>query len=357
MADWIELHDDVFGHRKTRKAARKLGIPCVHLVGHLASLWCWSRDRADDDGRLPGSTAEDIATAAEWDDGTEAFCTALLDANYLEIDADGLTYIVHDHAVYNERLIASRKHERERKRAWREKQKMSLGQPGLSQGQDGLSQMSQGQDGASAGQRDKTPMSQGETLDQPTNRPTNRPYINTQGSKEVTNPPTPTATVCPDVADDRAVPDVPNRGSKRPRLAQLEQHLATCYKKRLFPLTMHATHLDRVEETLAAIERDAAVCNPDLSWFTVVTNRLRTRAVDISDGPEHAYKQVSTILGYLAEDFALKAARKTGADATEPAATWTPPSDMGVPDKSEARLRWEAEQRKAKRKTGEDSHA
>lgn len=126
MAAWIESHQTIWEHPKTRKAARALDITVVQLVGHLHSLWHWAIDHAED-GNLSKYDRDDIALAARWDGDADAFVQALIDcgpgdtAGYLEPggpygppdqQATG-ELVLHDWWGYAGRLIVQRRTARE----------------------------------------------------------------------------------------------------------------------------------------------------------------------------------------------------------------------------------------------------
>lgn len=131
---WIESHQTVWEHAKTRKAARRLGIPAVQLVGHLHALWHWAIDHAED-GNLSKYDTEDIAIAARWDGDPDEFVDALThcgpgdSAGFLERGGaygdpgDSLVgeLVLHDWWDYAGKLIDRRRKDRERKAARRSK--------------------------------------------------------------------------------------------------------------------------------------------------------------------------------------------------------------------------------------------
>lgn len=115
---WIESHQELLTNPKTRRAAKRLGLPCVHLAGHLHALWWWALDHAFD-GDLSGFDAEDLADAAEWDGDPDELVKALVDcgpgerAGFLEVDgptADGRTaaLVLHDWGHFTAHLRARR---------------------------------------------------------------------------------------------------------------------------------------------------------------------------------------------------------------------------------------------------------
>lgn len=114
---WIESHQSLLDHPKTRKASRLLGIPRVHLVGHLHALWWWAIDAAED-GDISRFTVDDIELIVEWDGAAGAFVDALVNcgiggSGFLDRDGDRL--LIHDWDTYAGKLIGRRKADRERK--------------------------------------------------------------------------------------------------------------------------------------------------------------------------------------------------------------------------------------------------
>lgn len=125
---WIESHQSVREHPKTRKAARILGVRPVHLLGHLHALWHWALDMAED-GDLSKFDAEDLAIAADWDGDPDEFVEALVtcgpggSAGFLERDGacgnpeDDTRgdLVLHDWWEYAGKLIERRRRDRQRK--------------------------------------------------------------------------------------------------------------------------------------------------------------------------------------------------------------------------------------------------
>ena len=121
---WIELHQSVFRHGKTRRAAGLLRISRITLVGHLTSLWCWALDALPPSGGPVA--AADIALGAEWPGDPDRLLRALLAAGYIEQRRrDGLYYL-HDWDRYAGRLHQRRILARERKRRERVKTKLNV---------------------------------------------------------------------------------------------------------------------------------------------------------------------------------------------------------------------------------------
>lgn len=113
---WIESHDNLAGHPKTRRAARILGLSIPTMMGHLHLLWHWCLKYADD-GDLSGYDHADIADAMMWDGDPTQLIDALLScgpgdkAGFLEYDSSG-SLIVHDWFDYAGALIEKREEAR-----------------------------------------------------------------------------------------------------------------------------------------------------------------------------------------------------------------------------------------------------
>lgn len=126
---WIESHQTIAGHPKTRKLAHILGIPKPQAIGHLHCLWWWATDYAED-GDLSRHDALDIAIGAEWDGDAGAFVDALVTVGFLDGDVDD-TLVIHDWHDYAGKLIERRKANAERMRKAR-----ASGEQGTSAAQD-----------------------------------------------------------------------------------------------------------------------------------------------------------------------------------------------------------------------------
>lgn len=111
---WIESHQEVGRHPKTKKLARLLGVSLPTAVGHLHYFWWWALDFAQD-GLLTKYDADDIADAMQWEGDAEELLSAMLTAGYIDETEEGLA--VHDWAEYAGKLLERRAKDRERKRA------------------------------------------------------------------------------------------------------------------------------------------------------------------------------------------------------------------------------------------------
>ena len=113
---WIESHEDVGQHPKTRRLARSLQVSIPTAVGYLHLLWHWALKYAED-GNLERFTREDIADGAMWTDAAETFVLALTQSGFLDETPTGL--LVHDWNEYAGRLVQRRQLNRERMQAAR----------------------------------------------------------------------------------------------------------------------------------------------------------------------------------------------------------------------------------------------
>lgn len=111
---WIESHQEVGRHPKTKKLARLLGVSLPAAVGHLHYLWWWALDFAQDGG-LDKYDADDIADAMQWDGDADQLVGALIASGHIDETDDGL--VVHDWSEYAGKLLERRAKDRERKRA------------------------------------------------------------------------------------------------------------------------------------------------------------------------------------------------------------------------------------------------
>lgn len=111
---WIESHQELREHPKTKRCARLLGIGTPQMVGHLQFLWWWCLDYAED-GDLSRYDAFDIADAAGWEGDASEFVDALMNCG----PGDGYGFLntdlaVHDWNEYAGRLLEQRQFNRER---------------------------------------------------------------------------------------------------------------------------------------------------------------------------------------------------------------------------------------------------
>lgn len=114
---WIESHQELGRHPKTRKLARLLNISQVCVVGHLHFLWWWAMDYAQD-GDLGRYDAQEIADAAMWEDDAGAFFDALVSVGFIDVSDSGGREL-HDWYDCAGKLIEKRAENAERMRAAR----------------------------------------------------------------------------------------------------------------------------------------------------------------------------------------------------------------------------------------------
>src|SRR6478609_2825650 len=113
---FIESHQELARHPKTRKAARLLECSVPTVIGHLHLLWWWALDYAQD-GDLAAYEPADVAEGALWDGDPARFVDALTTAGFLD-PVDG-QLCIHDWHDYAGRLVELRRKDAERKRAAR----------------------------------------------------------------------------------------------------------------------------------------------------------------------------------------------------------------------------------------------
>jgi hypothetical protein len=121
---WIESHQELPRHPKTKKLARLLGIEVFSAVGLLHMLWYWCLDYAQD-GNLGKHDAYEIADALGWQKDPDELFAAFISSGY--IDVDGNVRRVHNWEKYGGRLLALRRHNAEKQRKFREEQDKKSG--------------------------------------------------------------------------------------------------------------------------------------------------------------------------------------------------------------------------------------
>lgn len=124
---FLESHQELRDHPKTKKAARLLGIGVPQFIGHIHLLWWWAYDYADD-GDLSGYDNVEIAEAAMWEGDPAHFVQSLGECGrpgtpgFLEIDEPEkgvVTIRIHDWDEYIGKIIKKRKADADRKRSAR----------------------------------------------------------------------------------------------------------------------------------------------------------------------------------------------------------------------------------------------
>lgn len=113
---WIESHEELSVHPKTKRLAGALGVSRVTAVGHLHFLWWWAMKFAQD-GDLSRFEADEIAEAAGWEGEPEQFIRALIEAGGRKDEGFlGEDLSLHDWGDYAQRLIERRRANAERMR-------------------------------------------------------------------------------------------------------------------------------------------------------------------------------------------------------------------------------------------------
>lgn len=112
---WIESHQTLRAHPKTKRLARSLNVSIPTAIGHLHCLWWWALDYAPD-GDMSAFAAWEIADGAMWEGDPAIFIAALEDSFF---SRNGVINDWHDYAG---RLIQSRVKARERMAAYRARQ-------------------------------------------------------------------------------------------------------------------------------------------------------------------------------------------------------------------------------------------
>lgn len=133
---WIELHQSLVTHKKTRRLARALGLGVPdgipQAIGHLCIFWLWCVDSTED-GSLADLDAQDIADAAGWTGDPEKFMEAMVAAEFIDKTEDGLH--IHDWYNYIGSLIEQKKESHEktlaRKQRYRDKKRKETEKSGL----------------------------------------------------------------------------------------------------------------------------------------------------------------------------------------------------------------------------------
>src|SRR5262245_46543118 len=114
---WIESHQALGHHPKTRRLASELGCSLPTAVGHLQYLWWFALDYAPDGVLKPGSEVT-VARACCWRGRVERFWNALLSSGFLERQDGGAS--IHDWREYAGRYVDRRRRDAERKRTSRQ---------------------------------------------------------------------------------------------------------------------------------------------------------------------------------------------------------------------------------------------
>jgi DnaD/phage-associated family protein len=117
---WIESHQELARHRKTKRLARKLEVSIPTALGHLHLMWYWVWDYAKD-GCLSKYDAEDIADGALWEGDPDLFLNSLIDAGWIDRIHETGQLSVHDWEQHGGRLLKKMAEDAQRKKNGRRK--------------------------------------------------------------------------------------------------------------------------------------------------------------------------------------------------------------------------------------------
>jgi DnaD/phage-associated family protein len=122
---WIEVHQHLKEHRKTRKFKNLMGITRAQAIGHLIMLWLWGIDNTDDHGIIMDADYDDIAIACDYHEDSQLIVSALITAGFLEKEGKGEKLVIHDFEDYIGRLREQKKRHREAQKRYADKSKGS----------------------------------------------------------------------------------------------------------------------------------------------------------------------------------------------------------------------------------------
>ncbi len=113
---WIESHQSLRDHPKTKRLARTTGMNRVCCIGWLHMLWWWALDYADD-GDLSRFSVEDVEDGVEWDGEPGALVAALRSCGFIDDP-----FLIHDWYDFAGKLSQRREANRDRMRQARASQ-------------------------------------------------------------------------------------------------------------------------------------------------------------------------------------------------------------------------------------------
>ena len=122
---WIEVHQHLKEHRKTRRFKNLMGITRAQAIGHLIMLWLWGIDNTDDHGIIMDADYDDIAIACDYHDDSHLIVNALITAGFIEKDEKNDKLAIHDFEDYIGRLRDQKKRHREAQKRYADKSKVS----------------------------------------------------------------------------------------------------------------------------------------------------------------------------------------------------------------------------------------
>lgn len=114
---WIEVHQSLPHHPKTKRLARALSLPIYGAVGLMVNVWAWALDYAQD-GNLSRFDDEELADGAQWDGEPSELRAAMLKVGFLDS-----TGVLHDWWDYAGKLVEKRQANAKRMRDARAKHK------------------------------------------------------------------------------------------------------------------------------------------------------------------------------------------------------------------------------------------
>lgn len=110
---WIESHQELANHPKTRRLCRLAGIKRRDALGLLHLLWYWVYDYAPE-GDLSSFSDDDIADAVDWEEEPEKLVSILITAGFMDENR-----CIHDWWDYAQKWIERRRKDAERKKSGR----------------------------------------------------------------------------------------------------------------------------------------------------------------------------------------------------------------------------------------------
>lgn len=116
---WIESHQEIARHPKTRKLARLLGVNVPTVIGHLHMLWYYCLDFAQD-GNIGKIDSDEVAEAVHYDGGGGRFIEAMVQSGWADERDDSI--FVHDWFDYAGRLVNQRRAKAQRNASTRQTQ-------------------------------------------------------------------------------------------------------------------------------------------------------------------------------------------------------------------------------------------
>ena len=120
---WIEIHQHLKEHRKTRKFKNLMNITRAQAIGHLVMLWLWGIDNTDDYGLILDADNDDIAIACDYHTDSQLIVSALITSGFLEKDEKDGKLFIHDFEDYIGRLKVLKKRHREAQKRYADKSK------------------------------------------------------------------------------------------------------------------------------------------------------------------------------------------------------------------------------------------